>query len=168
MADATNTNVEATPATPATPDAAPPDGYRWKKKDGKVVLGDNGKPIAVKKKKGKKKGSKYSIADGKLRSATTPDFIIGVHGVLKETDFNDPLDFYLWKHWYYSQLAAKAEKEADALRKLGSTAEERSAAKEDMLLFQKLAERAAARKGTPNAERFAALLGETFAAVSIE
>lgn len=115
---------------------APPQGMRYTKagKDGvkKLVIdGATLRPFTTPSKKGgkrnKPKKPTYAVPQGKLRSAETPDFNVKLHAKLKQSDFNDPLDYAKWSVWYFEQLLTSAKNEVSNIEKLGSNADERRA-----------------------------------------
>lgn len=110
----------------------PVDGYRYMVKDGKVQIGQDGKPITLKKKAGgtrnKPKKPIFPVPAGKLRSSDTPGFDISSHARLKVTDFADPLDHAKWLVWFYGENMKNAEQNVKNIAALGNTPDERKAA----------------------------------------
>lgn len=123
----------------------PADGKVWMRVDrpiGKGLLADTTGAVLTKDRKkstGRNKPKKPQFAiSGKLTSAVTAGFDVEKHAKLKETDFTDPLDFAKWEIWYFDQKKDAAQKRHDNLAALGSTPEERKAAKDNAKLLNGL------------------------------
>lgn len=120
----------------------------------------------VKEKKTRKREStksEYGI-QGKLMNPETPGFDVSKHKKLTSLAFNDVLDYAKWEVWYLREKLALAEKEVEKLQAMGSTPEERAAAKQQEALFGKLE---AAMLGNPEvAKRMQDRLAALFAQAS--
>lgn len=149
---------------------APPEKQRYMKKDGKLVIGADGKPVTMAKKpkgsRNKPKKPTFAIEGGKLRSSETPGFDVDLHAKLKASDFADVLDFAKWEVWYFDQKKQKAEANVKTLAAMGNTPEERKEAQDAARLLAAMEKLVAKTKGSGNASAKSAImerLGAMFA-----
>lgn len=177
MSTGTATDTTATDATVVAPAVqyddknapgykAPPAGMRYVRANGKVLIGQDGNPVAVKSKKSGKrnKGKKpvYTVPATKLPSAETLGFNVESHAKLKLADFVDPLDYSKWEVWYYEQRVAIAKKDVERLASLGTTVDERKDAMEDARLMKALTNLMSKRGGAQK-KKLSEMLGNLYA-----
>lgn len=150
----------------------PPDGMRYMKNpvDKKVLIGQDGKPVVMpkKKSKGRKKGKKptFLVPDGGFGSVepATQGFDVNKHAKLKPSDFPDPLHWAQWEQWYFEQRVAQCKADVERLLELGSTVEERKAAQEENRAMKAIEELLAKKGG--KSSKMLERLGKLFAEAS--
>lgn len=149
----------------------PPEGMRYLRVGGNIIIDEGTKrPILAKKKatgkRNKPKKPVYAVPAGKLRSHETPGYDINSHARLKQADFADPLDFSKWDVWYYERRLADAKSAVLNMEALGSTPEERKERQDDARVIQAVERLTAKIKASPAGATKTALqerLGQLFA-----